>query len=90
MHLGTTHFKCHNIIIFYKYLETKLIIKECQKRERQQKKNLSKFSSSLLEKSSGLDVVEAPFLKTFKTRLGQALSNLLEPWMSMFITRELN
>lgn len=43
MHLGTTHFKCHNIIIFYKYLETKLIIKECQKKRKAAKKESVKI-----------------------------------------------
>ena len=31
------------------------------------------------------DVVDAPFLETFKARLNQALSNLLELWMPLFI-----
>ena len=31
------------------------------------------------------EVVDAPFLETFKARLDQALSNLIELWIFLFI-----
>ena len=35
-------------------------------------------------------VVDAPFLETFRVRLNQALSNLMELWMSLFIAGQLD
>ena len=36
------------------------------------------------------DMVDALSLETFKVRLDQALGNLIELWMSLFIAGELN
>ena len=36
------------------------------------------------------NVVYAPSLETFMARLNQDLSNLIEPWMSLFIAEELD
>ena len=36
------------------------------------------------------DVMDAPSLQNFKARLDQALSNLLQLWMSLFMAGELD
>lgn len=36
------------------------------------------------------EVMNAPYLETFKARLDQALSNLTELWIFLFIARELD